>query len=186
MPVYLATLGIRNLRPTSECGGCYDHVAPPWGKGVVAPDGSVDHKYGFDFTRLGPRVPTILVSPLIRAGTVYRAPSGAAPFEHTTLLKTIEARWNLPNLSARDAAASDIGGVLTLSTPRTDDPLANVQVPHFDGPIPSAADVTHIQQLHADALEAHPAVIASGEVRKNRPTNSVEFENYLRSLSAHT
>ncbi len=52
-----------------EHGGCYDHVPPPLG--ATPPDNSVC-EYGFDFTRFGPRVTTVLVSPLIAAGTVFR------------------------------------------------------------------------------------------------------------------
>jgi phospholipase C len=49
-----------------EHGGLYDHVPPP--ANAAAPDDSAG-EYGFDFTRFGPRVPTVLVSPLIAAGT---------------------------------------------------------------------------------------------------------------------
>jgi phospholipase C len=109
-----------------EHGGCYDHAAPP--SGATPPDDSAG-EYGFDFTRFGPRVPAVLVSPLIPAGTVFRVPDGATPLDHTSILKTIEARWNLPALTARDAAAVDIGDALTLAVPRTDDPLQGVAVP---------------------------------------------------------
>lgn len=54
-----------------EHGGCYDHVAPP--VGAVAPD-NLAGEFGFDFTRFGVRVPTVLVSPWIEAGTVFRVP----------------------------------------------------------------------------------------------------------------
>jgi phospholipase C len=49
-----------------EHGGCYDHVPPPM---TATPPDSSAGEYGFDFTRFGPRVPTVLVSPLIPAGT---------------------------------------------------------------------------------------------------------------------
>ncbi|MGO9261494.1 MAG: alkaline phosphatase family protein [Bryobacteraceae bacterium] len=108
-----------------EHGGCYDHVPPP--ETAVTPDNSVG-EYGFDFTRFGVRVPTVLVSPLIPAGTVYRSPT-AVPFDHTSILATAEKRFGVAPLTKRDAAAADVGGVLTLSTPRTDDPLAGVTPP---------------------------------------------------------
>lgn len=110
-----------------EHGGCYDHVPPP--SGAVPPD-DAQGEFGFDFTRFGVRVPTVLVSPLIAAGTVYRA-TGDTPLDHTSLLKTIEQRWNLPPLSDRDKAAPGFGDVLTLDSPRTDNPLA--LVPTSDG-----------------------------------------------------
>jgi phospholipase C len=109
-----------------ERGGCYDHVAPP--DGAVPPDDSAG-EYGFDFTRFGVRVPTVLVSLLIAAGTVFRVPEGGMLFDHTSILKTVETRWNLKSLTARDAAALDVGDVLTLTVPRTDDPLEGVTVP---------------------------------------------------------
>src|SRR5580700_7650025 len=113
-----------------EHGGCYDHVPPP--SGATPPDNSTG-EFGFDFTRFGPRVPAVLVSPLIAAGTVFRVPVGATPLDHTSVLKTVETRWALPALTARDAAALDLGAVLTLSAPRADDPLQGVVVPVASG-----------------------------------------------------
>jgi phospholipase C len=132
-----------------EHGGLYDHVPPP--TNATVPDSSAG-EYGFDFTRFGPRVPTVLVSPLIPAGTVYRVPEGAAPFDHTSVLKTVELRWNLKPLTARDAAAVDVGGVLTLTTPRTDDPLSGVVVPTSGAVTPAAGRPTHLQEVYADLL----------------------------------
>ncbi len=69
-----------------EHGGCYDHVPPPQ---TVSPDGKVvptsePGGSGFDFTRLGVRVPAILVSPFIAAGTVVNT-----PVDHTSIIKTV-------------------------------------------------------------------------------------------------
>ena len=74
-----------------EHGGCYDHVPPP--SGAVPPDNSAG-EYGFDFKRFGVRVPTVLVSPLIAPGTVFRVPAGTMPLDHTSILKTVETRWS--------------------------------------------------------------------------------------------
>lgn len=167
-----------------ESGGCYDHVPPPWGGGVVAPDKSTDSSVNkFAFNRLGPRVPAVLVSPWIRPGTVFRAPDGAPPIEHTVVLKTIQNKWNLAPLpSKRVAAACDLSSVLSLNAARTDDPLRNVQVPHFDGPNPSAADITHLHDMHASTLEKHPSLKGDKTVPKERPENSVDFVNYMKGL----
>ena len=132
-----------------EHGGLYDHVPPP--TNATPPDNSAG-EYGFDFTRFGPRVPTVLVSPLIAAGTVYRVPEGGTPFDHTSVLKTIELRWNLKPLTARDAAAVDVGGVLTLTTPRTDDPLSGVVVPTSGAVTPAAGRPSHLQEVYAELL----------------------------------
>jgi phospholipase C len=132
-----------------EHGGCYDHVPPP--SSATAPDNNAG-EFGFDFTRFGVRVPTVLVSPLITAGTVFRVPPGSVPFDHTSILKTVEARWNLPPLSARDAVAPSVADVLSLTTPRTDDVLAGVTVPTSSGVSPSAGQPSHLQEIQADLI----------------------------------
>jgi phospholipase C len=136
-----------------EHGGCYDHVAPPGG--ATPPDSSVG-QYGFDFTRFGLRVPAVLVSPLIPAGTVFRVPEGGTPLDHTSVLKTIETRWSLPALTARDAAALDVGDVLSLTTPRTDDPMAGVTAPSSGAVSSSAGLVSHLQRVQAQATAELP------------------------------
>jgi phospholipase C len=133
-----------------EHGGCYDHVPPPWS---ATPPDSTAGEFGFDFSRFGPRVPTVLVSPFIQAGTVFRPP-GPTPLDHTSILATIEHRWSLPALTRRDAAAPDVSGALTLTTPRTDDPMAGVVAPAAT-PIPPelAAQPSHLEQIHQALLE---------------------------------
>jgi phospholipase C len=136
-----------------EHGGLYDHVPPP--SGAVPPD-DTPGEFRFDFTRFGVRVPAVLVSPLIAAGTVFRVPAGSMPLDHTSVLKTVESRWGLPALTRRDAAAPDVGDVLTLATPRTDDPLSGVIVPVSSGANPAAAEVSHIQQINAELTASLP------------------------------
>jgi phospholipase C len=132
-----------------EHGGCYDHVPPP--AGATPPDNSAG-EFGFDFTRFGVRVPAVLVSPLIPAGTVFRVPDGSVPLDHTSILKTVEQRWNLPALTARDAAAPGVGDVLSLTTPRTDDVLSGVTVPTASGAGPSAGHPSHLQEVQAELI----------------------------------
>jgi phospholipase C len=133
-----------------EHGGCYDHVAPP--DGAVPPDSTIGD-FGFDFRRFGVRVPTVLVSPWIEAGTVFRT-SGPTPFDHTSVLATVERRFGLPALTARDAAAPDVGDALTLTSPRTDDPLAGVVPPPPSAANPSASTPSHLQEIHAELAAA--------------------------------
>ncbi|HUL27485.1 MAG TPA: alkaline phosphatase family protein [Streptosporangiaceae bacterium] len=136
-----------------EHGGCYDHVPPP--SGAVPPD-DTPGEFAFDFTRFGVRIPAVLVSPLIPAGTVFRVAAGSMPLDHTSVLKTIETRWGLPALTRRDAAAPDVGDALTLETPRSDDPLADVTVPVSSGANPAVAEVSHIQQIDAELTASLP------------------------------
>jgi phospholipase C len=142
-----------------EHGGCYDHVAPPWG---ATPPDSTAGEYGFGFDRFGVRVPALLISPLIAAGTVYRVPAGSTPLDHTSILKTVEQRWNLPALTARDAAAPGFGDVLTLTTPRTDDVLATVTVPVSGSAGPSAGQLSHLEAIRLDVTSQQVAAARSG------------------------
>ncbi|WP_433177363.1 alkaline phosphatase family protein [Actinoallomurus sp. CA-150999] len=145
-PAWASTLLIITY---DEHGGCYDHLPPP--TAATPPDNSAG-QFGFDFTRFGVRVPTVLVSPLIEPGTVFRVPDDTTPLDHTSILKTIQQRWNLPPLTARDAAAPGIGAVLTRTVARTDDPLTDVTVPTSTGTNPAQHEISHLEQVHADLV----------------------------------
>jgi phospholipase C len=54
------------------------------------------------YSRYGFRVPTVFVSPYARPGHL-----SSETYDHTSILKLIERKWNLPPLTLRDAAASD-------------------------------------------------------------------------------
>jgi phospholipase C len=166
-----------------EHGGCYDHVPPPLG--AVPPDNSAGED-GFDFTRFGPRVPTVLVSPLIAAGTVFRVAANAMPLDHTSILKTVELRWNVPALTARDAAAPDVGAVLSLATPRTDDPLAGVTVPTSTGTNPSANRPSHLQEVYADLVSRLPVPDAEQGTHRAPPKleTGYDYDSYIRERLA--
>jgi phospholipase C len=166
-----------------EHGGCFDHVPPPLG--AVPPDSSAG-EYGFDFRRFGVRVPTILISPRIAAGTVFRVPAGAMPLDHTSILKTVEQRWQLSALSARDAAAEHVGSVLTLTTPRTDDPLQGVIVPTVATPASIATRPSHLQQVHAQLLSQLPLRDRSGGTHHEMPTlrKNADYRTYIRQRSS--
>ena len=165
-----------------EHGGCYDHVAPPGG--ATPPDNSAG-EYGFDFTRFGPRVPAVLVSPLIPAGSVYRAPAGGPPLDHTSILKTVQRRWGLPALTARDAAASDFGGAVSLTAPRTDDPLAGVTAPSFTAYNPAFEHPSHLLQLHAELVSELPVPDAAGGLHHDMPALKTE-KDYKRYIQERT
>jgi len=175
-PAWAATLLVVTY---DEHGGCYDHVAPP--SGATPPDNSAG-EYGFDFERFGLRVPTVLVSPLIEAGTVFRVTDGSTPFDHTSVLKTVELRWGLPSLTARDAAAPDISAVLTLAAPRTDDPLSGVVVPVAAEPNPSADLPSHLLQVHAQLVSRLPVPGAPHGPPPLR--TSADYTSYIRSRTA--
>lgn len=101
-----------------EHGGFYDSAVPP--KTVPPGDGN-DHsdynQFGFNFDQLGPRVPAIVVSPLIAKGTVDHT-----VYDHASVPATLERLFGMPSLTHRDGQANDLQHLLTLSEPRQDCP----------------------------------------------------------------
>ncbi|MGE5204744.1 MAG: alkaline phosphatase family protein [Chlamydiota bacterium] len=98
-----------------EFGGFYDHVPP---QTAVSPDGIPPSDlvngdictatngaggYTCDFTLTGYRVPLIVISPYAKKHYVSHTVA-----DYTALLKFIETRFNLPSLTARDAAQMDM------------------------------------------------------------------------------
>ncbi len=96
-----------------ESGGYYDHVAPPR---AVRPDSVApitspgDHQGSFN--RLGFRVPAGVVSPYARPDYVSHV-----VHDHTSVLKLIETKWNLPALTHRDYAADNLLDSVDLTSP---------------------------------------------------------------------
>jgi phospholipase C len=80
-----------------EHGGFYDHVAPP---AAVAPDAFTS---GWPFNQLGVRVPALLISPRCARRIEHTA------FDHTSLLKYLQDKWQLGPLGERTAHANSIG-----------------------------------------------------------------------------
>jgi acid phosphatase len=74
-----------------ENGGFWDQVAPPTSK-----------KHS-DMWGPGTRVPTIVISPLAKRGVVDHT-----LYDTTSILATIEHRWDLDPLGTRDAHANDL------------------------------------------------------------------------------
>ena len=130
-----------------EHGGYFDHVSPP----PAEPPDDVPGVGSFDryrilrllrhtplgkraatadagpktYDRLGFRVPAVIVSPYARPDFVTRQ-----TYDHTSVLKLIERKWNLPPLTRRDAAATDPLEALDLDAepffatpPRLPDPV---------------------------------------------------------------
>lgn len=113
-----------------EHGGFYDHA--PAGERVEDP-GHLPQSFldrllrlltrssatSFDFTRVGVRVPTVIVSPLIPRGTV-----GHDFLEHSSVPATLRAVFApaAEPLGPRDRAAHTFHELCSLGTPRTDLP----------------------------------------------------------------
>ncbi|ONK77823.1 uncharacterized protein A4U43_C02F11100 [Asparagus officinalis] len=111
-----------------EHGGFYDHVETPY-VGIPNPDGiKGPSPFFFGFDRLGVRIPTIMVSPWIKKGTVVSRPKGptvTSEFEHSSIPATIKNIFNLKSnfLTKRDAWAGTFEHIFSeLDSPRTDCP----------------------------------------------------------------
>lgn len=164
-----------------EHGGNYDHVAPPWG--AVPPDNSVG-EWGFDFNRFGVRIPALLISPRIAPGRVFRTKNGT--IDHTSLLKTVEQRWGLGPLTARDKAAPDLGDVLT-EKPRTDDPLKGVKIPTSTSVHPNQSQPSVIEKLHAAKVALLPLRNDKGTYDQHTPpdlSSSSAIADYIQTRTA--
>jgi len=98
-----------------EHGGLYDHVPPP--KTVNPGDRPPEV---FDFTRLGVRVPAVLVSPFIKKGTIIHD----KVFDHTSIIATARKLfipdWEKSALTERDRQANTFEDCLNISSPRAD------------------------------------------------------------------
>jgi Phosphoesterase family len=80
------------------------------------------------FTQYGTRIPAVVISPYIEAGTVFRSPSASVEFDHTSILATLRD-WIFPGqtptkwlASERVKRAPTIWPVLTRTEPRTEIP----------------------------------------------------------------
>ena len=93
-----------------EHGGYYDHVPPP---PAVPPDDVPPALKPGDppgsFDRYGFRVPSGVVSPYAKKNFVSHT-----IYDHTSILKTVEEKWNLPALTRRDANANSLFDMLDL------------------------------------------------------------------------
>jgi phospholipase C len=120
-----------------EHGGYYDHVPPP---PAVVPDEVEGHsaigngtplerllrpvfprlvqgKENMDqgparYDRYGFRVPAVIASPFARPDYVC-----STVLDHTSVLRLVEEKWNLPALTARDAAANTPLDALDFTSP---------------------------------------------------------------------
>jgi hypothetical protein len=118
-----------------EHGGFYDHVAPT----PATPPGDtftqdyIQHQFRFD--RYGVRVPTLVISPLIRKGVIDKT-----EYDHTSTLATIEKLFGMDSLTERDRAANDFRHLLSLAAPRTDAPATLPPVAINPNPLPCEDD----------------------------------------------
>lgn len=145
-----------------EHGGFYDHSVPPEAPapGDTTP-GSKYNQYGFTFERYGPRVPAIIVSPLIQRNLIdHRL------YDHASIPATLEALFGLQPLTMRDAKANRLDGLVTLGTARTNAPEtlpapadSGAASPSIQIPPPSVAAIP-VSRPHDPVNEGNlPAIV---------------------------
>ncbi|RKP15504.1 phosphoesterase, partial [Piptocephalis cylindrospora] len=111
-----------------EHGGYYDHVPPP-SRGVPNPDGIAGD--GINYDRLGVRVPTLMISPWIKKGTVFHSPpewvkpTPTSQYEHSSIPATLHKLFGTNRfLTSRDRWAATLESMWSeLSAPRKDTPV---------------------------------------------------------------
>lgn len=185
-----------------EHGGLYDHVPPP--VGVPSPGdpialsgrllGAIFHRRtpAFDFTMLGPRVPAVVVSPYVSAGTV-----DGQTHDHASIPATLRALFapQAAPLTARDAWAAPFHRSLTLPKPRTDADLPDLSAyvaparpamaasadlaagPEAVPDIPTDAKFPHYYDdfvAQADQVQQHLADVGEPEVAGSDARQPVE------------
>ena len=185
-----------------EHGGCYDHVSPPSHVEDVTPPDVTGKplENGFDFTRLGVRVPTIMVSSHIAKNTVVKT-----PMDHCSFMKTVGKKWDkaalglaptipdeqrkFPPLTARVRDALEFTEVFTLDAPRTDWPVMDQPIVRRDvlEADYSQSPLNKLQQSILDAMSALPSVLDAKKRGEPFPDSTTiatlgEAENYLKSI----
>ncbi len=122
-----------------EHGGWYDHVPP---QPAVRPDDippeitvPPDQPGAYDYT--GFRVPCVVISPFAKRDFVSHV-----VHEHTSLLKFVETKWNLPAMTYRDANAQDMLEFFTFQRTPAVHASAGLHAPlnPFTGPLPKSSD----------------------------------------------
>ncbi len=98
-----------------EHGGLYDHVVPP--KACPEDDAVLDETTGPIFGSYGVRVPFIAISPYAKKGYVSHH-----VYDHTSIVRFIEARFQIPALSHRDANAEAPFDVFDFANPPSKTP----------------------------------------------------------------
>ena len=124
-----------------EHGGFYDHAGAVPGGAPAPGDRPVTsgaNKFGFTFQQYGPRVPAVIVSPLIPKNLIDHR-----TYDHASIPATVEKLFGIPPLTQRDLHARDVTSLVSLPAPRP----TPATLPE---PVPAPA---------AEAVLAEPAVL---------------------------
>lgn len=167
-----------------EHGGCYDHVQPPDATSPDSAIGPVPDKFAFD--AYGVRVPAVIVSPWVPAGSKIRNPQGGdgksgTPFDHTSIIKTVRELFlnGGGQLTARDGAAPSLMSALSLPDATNLGPL-NINAP----PVPSTSKQLSLQVSNLAGAVPNNLQAALAAASHNLPVNAPRSESELPDASA--
>lgn len=156
-----------------EHGGFFDHVPPP--KATPPGDAPLNRPHGddpgFEFDRLGPRVPALLISPHAPPGALGSALFPGATFDHASVVRSVFELFGLgAPLTARDRDAPSWLGCLG--------PGARPQGDH--GParlaarLPAPAGASGGRLRSAAAKSAAKAAAATADATKDQARQDVD------------
>jgi phospholipase C len=147
-----------------EHGGFYDHVAPPAAPNPDDINSPRPDDFGrpghhppppFTFDRLGPRVPTLIISPWVDKQVC------STELRHTSILRTVRERFGITRaLSKRESSANTFSTLFDRAQPRTGLPtkLARAPLPTLAPPDhhanPANAGIDDLQREIRDGVIA--------------------------------
>ena len=172
-----------------EHGGCFDHVPPP---AAVRPDASPLQFAvgGIDpFQMYGPRVPAVVISPYVAAGTVFRSAT-QSEYDHGSIMASLRD-WLFPGHAGvlgslnnnRVRVAPTIWPVLTLANARPPAAVSEVLDPEgsMDNPVATTRQLNHVAMAEAERIAIHEALGSSDEPAGGWDTRLIELYDAKRA-----
>lgn len=190
-----------------EHGGFYDHALPP--PAVKPGDATKNHKRAefrgtFDFSRLGVRVPAVVISPWTARQVVH------CPLDHSCVLRTLDDLFGTGAFTERDRTAQSLAHLFA-GPYRADAPTKLPEVVECGGrkplrqnpyvPPPTTAEMLE-REAQGNSISAfftaggddrpgdgvlngfvRIAAMVDGTMRRNVPTYQFEAEPRLRTAS---
>jgi phospholipase C len=154
-----------------EHGGIFDHVPPPYAENPWPHDVND----GFHYDLMGPRVPTIVVSPWIEDRTVFRSET-SVEYDGTSFMATLlqwcgipRARWFMGERANR---APSFEGLLTRTKPRKESPAFT---PPYDKNFPPNGPRTPSKAVRNLHLEVAHQIVTSMARGKLTPAEIVKL-----------
>ena len=175
-----------------EHGGTYDHVTPP--SNAQPPNPNPVANNGFTYNQFGVRVPAIVISDYVQAGTVFRSTT-ATPYDHTSILATLRDWLGLGGnafftQNPRISAAPKLDNLLQNTIVNDNWPTVAANwggEPKASFLAKAQADVDKILDLPADDLEHSIVEIVGQYIAYKRSQGQVKpstIESHIEAILA--